>query len=835
MTAIDHAISLDASRAAAAPATRCTHCMLPVPAGLIEPAQSRQFCCTGCRTAYRLINDGGLGRFYDMARDQPGATRPDAALADAYAHFDDPAFQRLYITPATGGLTATLRVEGIHCAACVWLLERLQRVAPEGAVRETRVDLRRKLLHITWNPAAAPLSEIARACAALGYPLHAPRGLSISQARAKESRSQLIRVGVAGAIMANVMLVTLALFAGDADTMDAGMQSFFRRLSMAMSVVSLAWPGSVFFRGAWAAVRTQTPSMDVPIAVGLALGAAWGTVNALRGEGSIYFDTLTTLVFLLLLGRWIQFTQQHRAASAVELLFSLTPATARLVENDTVREVPIESLTATGPGAIVEVIAGGTVPVDGTILSGDSELDTALLTGESRPVRVSVGDTVAAGAVNLVAPIRVQVEAAGESTRVAQLMRLVEDASEHRAPIIRLADRITVVFVPVVLTLAIATAVIWAFIRPSVAIDNAAALLITTCPCALGLATPLAVIVAIGRAARRGILIKGGDTLEALARPRRGIILLDKTGTITRGGISVTRCNADAETLRLAGALESAVTHPIATAIAAAASAAGGALPPATDVRHTLGRGISGTVEGRRVAIGSPRYISEISPLFPPDVADSLQQYAAEGLTPVVIAINGEARGALGLGDLVRHDAADSVRALRVSGWDVRLLSGDDPAIAALIGAQVGIDPANCRGGASPEDKLEEVRRLASEDPGRTVVMVGDGVNDAAALSAATVGIAVHGSAEASLAAAGVFLSRPGLAPLVELTSGAGRTLRLIRRNIATSLLYNSLFITLAMTGVLTPLIAAVVMPFSSLSVVLLSTRSRTFGGSKWK
>lgn len=832
MTTLDTSIM---GAAAARAREACTHCGLDVPGGLVEPGASEQFCCAGCRTAYAVIHSNGLERFYEMARREASSANR-AGATDGYAHFDDAAFARLYCREVGGGRTsATLRVEGMHCGACVWLLERLGRAFPgagAGAL-ESRVNMQQRLLTVTWDGGATSLSEIARLCATLGYPLHPARGLSVEAVRRKESRGQLIRIGIAGAILGNVMLVTLALFAGEADAplaMEQGMRSFFRLVSMALSLVSLAWPGSVFFRGAWAAWRTRTPSMDIPISIGLSLGAAWGTVNAIRGEGQVYFDTICTLVFLLLVGRWIQFNQQRRAAHAVELLFALTPSVARVVEGGTVREVPVESLSNEYLGCVVEVEAGGTVPVDGVVVLGESDIDLSLLSGESMPQRVRVGEGVCAGTVNMSSPIRVRVEAAGEATRVGQLMRLVEGASQRRAPIVRLADRLSAVFVPVVLALAAMTGAVWMIIRPGSAVDYAAAVLITTCPCALGLATPLAVIVAIGRAASGGILIKGGDTLESLAA-RKGVMLIDKTGTLTRGGVEVVRSSCADEALRMGAALEEGIRHPVARAVIRAASQRGDGGDPlkVESVEQTLGAGVRGVVNGRTVVVGSARFVREALGGLPSATEATVDEMAGEGLSPLVICCDGRAAGVLGLGDAVRDDARRSVAALRASGWEVRIVSGDDARIVAWVAEEVGVDPASSMGGVSPEGKLEEVRRQRALVPGASVVMVGDGVNDAAALSGATVGVAVHGSAEASLAAADVFLSRPGLSGLVELVEGSRRTVGIIRRNMGASLAYNLVFVALAMGGVLTPLIAAVVMPFSSLTVVLLSVRGRTF------
>jgi Cu2+-exporting ATPase len=350
------------------------------------------------------------------------------------------------------------------------------------------------------------------------------------------------------------------------------------------------------------------------------------------------------------------------------------------------------------------------------------------------------------------------------------------------------------------------------------------ALLIVTCPCALGLATPLAMSVAIGRAARRDLLIKGGDALERLARP--GLLLLDKTGTVTAGTVRLQAWRGDESARAPAAALERASAHPIARALADSEPAGG---PGAVDVSEVIGRGIRGRVGGQQVAVGSPRFAAEVTgkPL-PGLLAAAVAELAAEALTPVVVCINRRAVAVAGMGDPVRADAPAAVAALQAAGWRVELLSGDDAEVVRRVGARLGLEPAACTGGATPEGKLAVVRSELTRGP---VVMVGDGVNDAAALAAATCGIAVHGSAEASLAAADVLLRRPGLAAIVELTGGARHTLAVVRRNFRFSLLYNLIGAGLAVTGFIHPLIGALMMPLSSLTVMTSSTRTRAFRG----
>jgi Cu2+-exporting ATPase len=556
--------------------------------------------------------------------------------------------------------------------------------------------------------------------------------------------------------------------------------------------------------------------------VGLAAGGVWSALNTVRGTGAVYYDSLTLLVFLLLVGRWIQQRRQRSSHDAVELLFSMTPGTARVVEDDTVREVPTEALVE---DQVVEIRAGDAVPADGVVVDGTSAVDLSLLTGESRPVQVGPEARLHAGTTNLSARLRARVTATGERTRLGRLMTMIEQAAARRAPVVRLADRIAGVFVGVVLVLAAGTALVWWRLDPASAVPNAMSLLIVTCPCALGLATPLAITAGIGRAARAGIMIKGGDVVERLNRP--GLLLLDKTGTLTEGRTAIVEWRGPRDLQPVAAAIEAASAHPVARAFT---DAFGDRQPGlcALDVVETPGRGIEGTVGKRRVAIGARSWLEsrgvEITPWGDAAEAD----IAAGARTPVLVAVDGRVEAAAGLGDPVEADAPAAIDALRRRGWRVGVLSGDHPDVVRAVAAEVGIDPGQCRGGVSPEAKRELVERAMETGP---VVMVGDGVNDAAALAAASVGVAVRGSAEASLAAADVYLSGTGLGPLAGLFRGAGRTVAVIRRNLIVSLVYNVVGASLAMAGVINPLVAAVLMPLSSLTVITLSAASRTFEG----
>ena len=794
--------------AAFAPDVACTHCGLPVPSGLFEPGEPVQFCCAGCRAAYGILRGHGLDQYYRLAERREAPVRPSGR---SYDEFDHAAFQSLYVTPRAGGLRSIeLYLEGVHCGSCVWLVERVPLIVP--GVARAELNIRRSLATIEWNPRDVSLSAIARSLDTLGYPAYPYRGVKRDAMRRREDRAMLTRIGVAGAIAINVMLASLALYSGHG-TMEPEWRRLFRWVSLIVVTPAMIWPARVFFTGALGAMRARALNMDVPIALGLAAGYLRGAMNTIGDAGPIYFDGLATLIFALLVGRYIQQRGQRAAADSAELLYALTPTTARLVTDDgAVHDLPTDAVV---PGMLLYVRAGDTFPADGIVERGESSVDRSLLTGESRAERATVGTRVFAGTVNVVAGLRVRVSASGEESRVAGLMRQVEESAQRRAPIVQTANRYAAHFVAVVLVVAAATWVAWHFIDPTRAADNAIALLVVTCPCALALSTPLAISVAIGRAARRGILIRGGDALEQLARPAQ--IVLDKTGTITEGRPSLVSWRGSDWVKPYVLALEAHSSHPIADAFRRAWPRIKAA--DAEDVHSTNGGGIDGIVDRHRVAVGSLRFVASHS-------ETTIAEFDHGEHTPVAVAVDGRLAATATIGDAISADAKIAIDALRTRGWRVSMLSGDTATVVTRVANELGVEART--GDASPEAKAAFVR--VARKRGVSVVMVGDGINDAAAMAEASVGIGVRGGAEACLQTADVFLARAGLAPLVELADGAHRTMRVIRRNITFSLAYNVVGATLAVTGVLSPLVAAVLMPASSLTVVLASWRSHTFG-----
>jgi Cu2+-exporting ATPase len=791
----------------------CAHCSLPIPAGI-----AGAYCCTGCEVVHGAIGEMGLERFYALRE----TAAPAQTTAHAYTELDDPAFARRHVQAATDGRArAALYLEDLRCTACAWLVEATPRCLP--GVTDVRVDIGRARADVTWDPARTSLAAIARHLDRLGHPVHPYRGLDREQQRRREDRALLVKLGIAGAAVGNLMLLAIALYAGLFQGMSAAYTTFFRWASMVIAVPALAFSASPMFKTALGALRARRLHLDLPLSIGILAGLVWGAANVIRGVGEIYFDSLAMLVFLLLVARWIVLRHQRRASSAAELLLALIPRRTRRLDPATgaTEDVPLEAIVL---GDLIEVRANETIPVDGVIERGTSAIDAGLLTGESRPTDVGLGTTVHAGTVNLAAPIVVRASAVGEQTRVGALVTTIEGMSARKAPIERLVDRIAGTFVQVVTLTALLIFIGWSFVSPALGAEHAMALLIVTCPCALALATPLAVTVALGRAARKGILIKGADALERLATP--GTLVIDKTGTLTAGKLAVVSWHGDLDARVLAASVEAASAHPIAVAIAASVEKR----RPVRDVREELGRGMRGTVGDRTVVVGAPAWVRKQCPRAGSgDVERWIEVVARRGQTPIAVGVDGAIVAIAGLADPIRPDARAALAALANRGWTVEILSGDDQRVVSAVGAELGLAPARCTGETSPEGKLAYIQDVRSRGP---VVMVGDGVNDAAAIAAATCGIAVSGAAEIAIEAADVYVKTPSIGAIAAIADGAHETLRTIRRSLRFSLAYNTTAGLLAVTGLIHPLIGALLMPLSSLTVLASSLRSRAFRGT---
>lgn len=813
-----------AHRAPAA-AAACAHCAQPVPMSLVRPADTEQFCCAGCRQVHTLVREWGFDQYYRLVGQQQGALEPATVTGRSFDDFDDARVQ----APATDDLGGDRRrtrlyLEGVHCAACVWLVEKLPAVL--AGVDDVRLNYGSAVAEVTWRPAQTRLSTIGRALDRLGYTPHVHQAARLQDARRSEDRAGLARLGVATACAMNLMFVSGALYAGEYSGMASPYEAFFRWLSLVVALPVIFFSAKPFFQTAMSGLRAGIVHIDLPIAIALAVASAASAWNTIAGSGPLWFDSLAMLVAALLGARQLQRSAQRAALERADSLrgVAFLEFARRVDDEGAVVEVPLSALAA---GELVEVRSGELVPVDGVVVSGRSALDNAVLTGETAPLAVGEGDAVNAGATNLGARLLVRVNATGAQTRVGALLAIVQDALSRKPSLLQTTDVLARRFVQVLLVVALATVGVgWAQFGPEVAMTRVVALLVVSCPCALGLAVPLAMSVALMRAARAGIFVKNPDALERLRQV--STVLLDKTGTLTEGRATVVRWQGDDAALHYARALEAESSHRVARAFQAAPGRGLYAVPVVRDVVETPGRGISGRVDDRDVRVGTAFHVE--AGHLPETFAAASSAMVAEGLSPVFVAVDGRLAGVAGIGDALRADSRATVAALVARGIHVRILSGDHPDVVRRAGAALGLPADDAVGGLTPEDKRDAVAALvAARDREGAIVMVGDGVNDAAALALADVGIAVQGGMGATIVAADIVLTREGLGPLVEILDGARRLRGVIQRNVGFSLVYNIGASSLALAGVVGPLLAAVLMPVSSLTVVLSSALTRTF------
>ncbi|MGW4547553.1 heavy metal translocating P-type ATPase [Streptomyces violaceorubidus] len=612
-------------------------------------------------------------------------------------------------------------------------------------------------------------------------------------------------------------------------------------LSLTLAAPVVVWGGLPFHRAAWTGVRHGAATMDTLVSLGTLAAFGWSlwalffgdagmpgmrhgfdlTVSRADGASTIYLEAAAGVTAFLLLGRWLEARSKRRAGAALRALMELGAKDVAVLRDGREVRIPVARL-AVGDRFVVR--PGEKIATDGTVTEGASAVDASLLTGESVPVDVTVGDGVTGATVNAGGRLVVEATRVGADTQLARMAKLVEDAQSGKARVQRLADRISGVFVPVVLLIAAATFGGWlgATGDTVAAFTAAVAVLIIACPCALGLATPTALLVGTGRGAQLGILIKGPEALESTRRV--DTVVLDKTGTVTTGRMTLHEVYAaegtdETELLRLAGAVEHASEHPVARAVAAGAEERLGALPGVEDFENVPGRGVRARVEGREVAVG------RLYDVLPPEVARARDQAEQRGRTAVVVGWDGEARGVLAVADAVRETSAEAVAGLRRLGLTPVLLTGDNRRVAESVAAAVGIDEVIAE--VLPEDKVAVVRRLRAE--GRTVAVVGDGVNDAAALATADLGLAMGTGTDAAIEAGDLTLVRGDLRVAVDAIRLSRRTLATIKGNLVWAFGYNVAALPLAAAGLLNPMIAGAAMAFSSVFVVTNSLRLRAF------
>jgi len=798
-------------------AAECFHCGEPVPSGsrhraVIDGAE-RAMCCAGCEAVARAIAGAGLGAYYER-RSAPGRQAGEQAPAgdENLAALDAPAYQQGVVqTRPDGTREVSLLLEGITCAACIWLVERRLLALP--GVVSASVNFSTLRAYVRWDATRLALSELIGAVRTIGYdarPFDAERAESRRKA---EGRQALWRLFVAAFGMMQVMMYAVPVYIADGD-MTADIEGLMRWASLLLTAPVVAFSSVPFFAGAWRDLRARTAGMDVPVALGIAVAFGASVVATLGGQGEVYYDSVTMFVFLLLAARHLEAIARARSSGALDRLASLLPAFAtRLSANGaTTRRVAVAELVR---GDRVVVGPGEVVPADGIVEQGESELDEALLSGESMPVLRRSGEAVTGGSTNVSSRLVVRVERVGADTVVAGITRLIERAGAEKPRIARIADRIAGRFVLLILGLALAAAIAWSLVDPERALPIAVAILVITCPCALALATPAALAAATGSLMRLGVLVARGHALESLSHATH--FVFDKTGTLTTGRLSLVGvmplgARGRDECLALAAALEADARHPVARALVQAAADGVPLRGRVNAGRDVAGEGVEATVQGRPMRIGRPDFVAELhgQPL-PAELG-----FVAGHVQVVAL---GDDQGWIALftfSDGIRSEARGLVRALRAEGRTVCLLSGDREQVARHVAQELGIDVV--RAGARPEDKVAFVRDLQRD--GAVVAMVGDGVNDAPVLAQAQVSVALGSGADIAQIHADVVLAAGGIGRLHDTLVVARRCERVIAQNLAWAVLYNAVAVPAAVLGLVSPLLASIGMAASSAIVV---------------
>jgi len=796
----------------------CAHCLAPVfPRDALREGGEAgpPFCCDGCRRVHALLHREGLSDFYRRREGWVPGPPEDAS--------DDPEILSESVRHGDGAAEAVLLLSGIRCASCVWVLEK--RLGRQPGIRSVRVDQTTSRCRISWDPRQADIARIARWIGELGYSAHRYDPAGPEETLRSEKRDLLLRLGTAAFLSAQIMTISAALYAGYFQGIGPRYRTLFHLVSLALSAPVLFYSGFPFLRNALASVKRGAPGMDALVFLGSFSAFAY-SVFMIPAGGETYFDTTAMIVTLILTGRYLEAAAKVRAVETVSLLVRMAPRTAWKIPEegrDAVRlpeRVAVSSLRA---GDRIEVRPGERVPADGRVADGDSEADESALTGESRPVSKEPGDPVFAGTVNGGGRLVVRVTGTGDDTVLQRIVRAVEEAQASRPAIQRTADRVVGVFVPAILGLSLATLAGW-LLRGHPAGSSLLAsvsVLVVACPCALGLATPLAVFVGSTAARSAGIMIRGGEVLERGSKVRS--VCIDKTGTLTAGRFRLTGVvgfgASRADVLAAAASLEASSEHAVATALRESVPAEN--LRPVSGFRVHPGLGVEGSIGGAIGLVGRDRFLKSRGVPIPPEAAERAAVLSREGHTVVWLSIDARLTGLLALSDTPRPEAASCAARLRGIGCFVRMLTGDSEGAAARIAEETGIEAF--LSGLAPDGKAEEVRKIRKEEG--PVLMVGDGVNDAPALVAADVGMAMGKGTDVAIGSADAVLMREDLRLVERFLSLSRSTMRVIRQNLFWAFTYNAVALPLAVAGTLHPIVSAGLMASSSLLVVGNSLR----------
>ncbi|QDZ27987.1 heavy metal translocating P-type ATPase [Noviherbaspirillum sp. UKPF54] len=823
-------IDAAASDSSVAAAVDCFHCGLPVPMGaswhVVIDGASRPMCCPGCAAVAQTIVDNGLTDYY-ASRSGFAPTADQASLVPPELRlYDDPEAIERFVAQADDAqdcCDAVFSIDGIRCAACVWLIER--RLCSVPGVQQANLNVATERLQVRWDRLHCKPSDILKAVRELGYVAYPFDPIRHGEQLQRHGKRLFRQLFIAGLSMMQVMMYAVPAYLAADGTMESDMASLMRWASLWLTVPAVFYSALPFFKGAWSNLKARALGMDVPVALGIAAAFGGSVVATIHGQDEVYFDSVTMFIFLLLCSRYLELVARRKAASALEKLQRALPASAaRLTAWPSSRETEIVPAGQLVEGDLLLVRPGEAIAADGVIVEGATAVDLSLLTGESEPVRRSVGESVPGGAVNATQAIVVEVAKPVRESTLSTLVKLIERAGQGKPQLALWADKVAAWFVGALLVFAVAVFGVWHWLDASRAWPIAIAVLVVSCPCALSLAMPSALAAATDRLVRQGVLVVQPHVLETLHRATH--VIFDKTGTLTVGKPALRHVETfgainESWCLLAAAALEATNAHPLGAAIVEAAGRLEGR-QAARDVAYTAGQGLEGVVDSIRLRLGRAAFVSGLT-------HSTITEHDDGNVTAVYL---GSEQGVLArfeLADAVRGDAREVVDYFKAIGKHVVLLSGDQRSVAQAVAAELGIPAAH--GEFLPEQKLEFVRRLQAE--GSVVAMVGDGVNDAAVLRAADVSFAMGSGAALAQSHADTVLLSGRLSSVREAAQTAARTMKVIRQNLAWATLYNALAIPAAALGLLTPWLSGIGMSLSSALVVVNALRLRRGAGGE--
>ncbi len=772
----------------------CFHCGLSTRNPLqFNGDLSKSFCCHGCLTVFQIIEKSELDQYYSIKNDSDQRLFiPTPESKKNFHHYDEANFQSDFVENIDGEKHIKLYLEGVHCIACLWLIEKIPQIL-KGVIK-SHFDFDNSVVTISVKEELA-LGEVAKLLDKLGYTPHPIKNEDeVSKLKANEERSYLIKLGIAMACMGNILLFSISIYAG----LEGSLKATFNWLSFLISLPVVTYCATPFYRSALSSLRNRKPNMDLPISVALIAGTGSGLFSLLTNIGETYFDSLTSLVFLLLLSRYCLLKIRQRGVTSSNLEYFSSFGDVTIIKSLLNRESRSVLAKYVSVGDLLLISEGDIIPADGVIIEGNAFINTSLLTGESLPIKYAKDARVLSGTEVITGEIIVRVNSIGEKTKLGEILANVKKLSKKQTPFASLSDKVSRYFIVLIFLIATLTISYFTLIGyPLIGISRALTLLIVTCPCALALATPLSLSAAIQKLLKVGVVLKSEEVIEKLNKARN--IYLDKTGTLTEGKFQVLElgCELTQNFKEIIWTLEKRGRHPIAAALRSYIEYLGPTSErEMTEWLETPGVGVTGIINNQKYHLKrTPAYMG---------AGTSVSLYEEEDLLISIV-----------LKDKARIDSKKIISKLKSMGMNPFIISGDSKKEVEDLALEVGINKDQAFSEISPEGKLA----LLSKDP--QSIMIGDGANDAMALRKASIGIAVKGSLDISLEAADIYFTRPGISSLCELLDTSVTAVKVIKINMIFSLLFNLVGSVLALSGIITPLMAAVLMPLSSLSVLL--------------